>query len=148
MNTNGRSLDVFDTMLHNVFRPLAASSLRGFPAMDADDREPGMVRMDVAENDRHYLIQAELPGLRKEDVNVAINGNRVVISGECRHEKSTEDQGERMLWSERYVGRFERSFQLPQAIDENTAEAKYVDGVLHLTLPKKEAKGTRCLEIH
>lgn len=148
MNTNGRALELFDAMLNNVFRPGGSVSWRGMPGLEDMDREIGRIRIDVSESDQSYLVKAELPGMRRDDVNVAVNGNRVTISGEYREEKGAGEQEDRVLWSERFVGRFERSFQLPQAIDDNAAQAKYIDGVLELTLPKKEAKGTRRLEIH
>jgi HSP20 family protein len=94
-------------------------------------------RVDVSENERAYLLRAELPGVKKEDINVSIDGDTVSISAEVKREKDAN--GEQMLRSERYYGKLYRAFTLGQAVDENSAQARYVDGVLELTLPKKSA---------
>jgi HSP20 family protein len=93
--------------------------------------------VDVSENERAYLLRAELPGVKKEDINVSIDGDTVSISAEVKREKDAN--GEQMLRSERYYGKLYRAFTLGQAVDENSAQARYVDGVLELTLPKKAA---------
>jgi HSP20 family protein len=99
------------------------------------EMEP-QIRMDVKESDGKYVIKAEIPGVRKEDIHVTIDGNRVSISAETKQEKETKD-GERVIRSERSYGLATRSFNLAEEIDQNKTEAKYTDGVLELTLPKK-----------
>jgi HSP20 family protein len=94
------------------------------------------VKMDLSEDDKAFYIKAEIPGVRKEDIHVGIEGNLVSISAEVK--KTTEEKkGETVLRSERYYGRCARSFTLSHEVDETKAEAKYADGVLVLTLPKK-----------
>jgi len=94
------------------------------------------IKMDVKESDGNYVVRADIPGVKKEDINVDIDGNVVSISAEVKQEKE-EKEGERVIRSERYYGSMSRSFSLAQDVDEKTAKAKYTDGVLELTLPKK-----------
>ncbi|MDR1228691.1 MAG: Hsp20/alpha crystallin family protein [Azoarcus sp.] len=105
--------------------------------------EAPQMRVDVKENPDGYEVHAELPGIRKEDIHVHIDGPVVSISAERKLNKDIKD-GERALRTERYYGKVSRSFQLGQDIDEAKANAKFVDGVLELGLPKKtESQATR-----
>lgn len=99
---------------------------------------PAQFRVDVTENDSTYTLRAEIPGIRKEDINITIDGDQVAISAEVKDKKEAKD-GERVLRSERYYGKVSRAFALGQPVDESGASARYVDGVLELTLPKKAA---------
>jgi len=94
------------------------------------------IKLDVAEADKAYTVKAEIPGVKKEDIQVSIDGNQVSISAEVKQEKE-EKEGKKVVRSERYYGRQFRSFSLAHDIDEAKTEAEYRDGVLHLTLPKK-----------
>ena len=96
------------------------------------------VRIDVSENEREYRLMAEIPGVRKEDINVSINGAEITISAEVKNEKEARE-GERMLRSERYYGKVARTLVLEYPVDETAAEARYADGVLELTLPKSQS---------
>ena len=96
------------------------------------------VKVDVAEANGAYVVNAELPGVRKEDIQVSIDGTEVTLSAEVKREKEA-NKDERVLHSERVYGKVSRSFSLPQEIDEARAEAKFRDGVLELRLPKKTA---------
>jgi HSP20 family protein len=89
---------------------------------------------------------AELPGVKKEDIKVNIDGDAVSITAEARVEKEAKE-GERVLHSERFVGKVSRAFRLAEEIDESRASAKYSDGVLELTLPKKAAPAAKQLTI-
>ncbi|MEJ5210281.1 MAG: Hsp20/alpha crystallin family protein [Burkholderiales bacterium] len=104
------------------------------------------IKMDVTENDKGYTVKAEIPGVKKEDIHVSIDGNTVSISAEVKKE-SEEKEGEKVLRSERYYGRVARSFSLGSDIDEANATAKYTDGVLELVLPKKAASTAKRLTI-
>jgi HSP20 family protein len=101
---------------------------------------PAYIRMDVSETDKHYEVKADMPGLQKADIKVAIDGNVVSLSTEYKQEKTTGDLNS--LCQERACGQMQRSFTLPQDVDEAKAQARYDNGVLHLTLPKK-AGGTQ-----
>ena len=96
---------------------------------------PG-IKMDVSEDDKAYRVKAEIPGVMKDDIRVTIDGNSVSITAEVKREKE-EKKGETVLRSERYYGSQSRSFTLRHDVDQAKAEAKYEDGILDLTLPKK-----------
>jgi HSP20 family protein len=103
-------------------------------------------KMDVKENDKAYVVLAEIPGVRKEDIQVAIDGNQVSISAESKREIE-QKQGEKVLRSERYYGRVYRAFSLAQEVDPETAAARYENGVLELTLPKRAASSQKRLTV-
>jgi HSP20 family protein len=103
-------------------------------------------RVDVTEKENAYIVRAEIPGVRKEDINISIEGDQVAIGAEVKNEKDAKD-GERVLRQERYYGKVYRAFTLGQPVDENAASARYNDGVLELTLPKKAAAQTRRIAI-
>jgi HSP20 family protein len=110
-------------------------------------RSTGMTpRMDVSENDQSYIVKAEIPGVKKEDIKVNIDGNQVSISAQTVQE--TEQKQENMLMTERSMGQFYRSFTLPQTVDDSQAKAEYHDGILELTLPKKAGGSAKQLQIH
>jgi HSP20 family protein len=117
---------------------------RGFLARPAVARNgAAQFRVDVTENDNAYNLRAEIPGVKKDDIQITIDGDTVAISAEVKNEKEVKD-GERVLRTERHYGKAYRAFALGQAVDEATASAKYADGVLELTLPKKaEAQAKR-----
>lgn len=106
---------------------------------------PG-VKLDVKEQEKAFVVHAEMPGIKKEDIHVSIDGPMVSISAERKQEKEVKE-GERVLRSERYFGKVSRSFQLGQDIDDASAVAKFSDGVLELTLPKKTASQSKRLVI-
>lgn len=99
---------------------------------------PAQIKVDVKESGDAYTVQAEIPGVPKEDIQVAVEGNVVSLRAEVKQQDSTS-QDEKMLRSERYYGAVSRSFQLASDIDQTQAKAKYDNGVLTLTLPKKQA---------
>jgi HSP20 family protein len=104
------------------------------------------VKVDVSESNGAYVVNADLPGVRKEDIQVSIDGSEVTLTAEVKREKET-GKDERVLHSERVFGKVTRSFALPQEIDEAKAEAKFRDGVLELKLPKKAAAARKQISI-
>lgn len=131
----------FDNAVDQLFRgflvrPVAAES----------DETAVKFRADIAENDKAYTVRAELPGVKKEDIQVSIDGDQVSISAEAKRESEVKD-GERLLRTERYTGKFYRAFALGTAIEEDAVSARYVDGVLELTLPKKAAAAVKRITI-
>ncbi|MEA3192572.1 MAG: hypothetical protein QOD26_905 [Betaproteobacteria bacterium] len=104
------------------------------------------VKVDVAEANGAYTVTADLPGVRKEDIQVSIDGAAVTLTAEAKREKEA-NKDERVLHSERVYGKVSRSFTLPQEIDEAKAEAKFRDGVLELRLPKKAAAARKQVTI-
>jgi len=129
------ALDPFDDVFKGFFRPVR---LEGQPQMQ--------IKIDVKEDDKGYTVHADIPGVKKEDIHVTIDGNQVSISAETKQEKEVKE-GEKVLRSERYYGKIARSFSLENEIDEANAQASYSDGVLELTLPKKAATTARKLTI-
>ena len=135
--------DPFNDLVDDLFkgflvRPLALEGARG-------DLLP-RVKVDVAEKNGAYKVTAELPGVRKEDIHVSIDGPQVTLEAEVKQEKEAS-QDERVLHTERVFGKVTRSFTLPQEVDEGKAEAKFRDGILELTLPKKAAAQRKQISI-
>lgn len=121
---------------------------RGFFVRPVEMNAPDTpaIKMDVTEQQNTFVVHAELPGVKKEDIHVQVEGNQVMITAEVKQEKETKE-GDRVLRSERYYGQVSRSFQLGHDIDESQAAAKFNDGVLELTLPKKIASASKRLHI-
>jgi HSP20 family protein len=131
--------DIVDDLFKGFFvRPVAYD---GRSALDTP-----RLKVDVTEKNGAYLVSADLPGVRKEDIQVAIDGAQVTLSAEVKREKEVAE-GERVLHVERTFGKVSRSFSLPQELDEAKAEAKFRDGVLELTLPKKAAAARKTVTI-
>ncbi len=119
-----------------------------FPLMPTSRRALGAaprIRMDVTEDDQNYLVKADIPGVNKDDIKIAIDGNQVSVSAEMKEEKEASGAG--MLCRERQYGQLYRSFILPQEVDDTNAQAKYENGVLQLTLPKKAGTGRKQIAI-
>jgi HSP20 family protein len=114
--------------------------------LNGSTQQPPSIKMDVKEQGDNYLVHAELPGVRKEDIHVVVDGNQVSISAEIKQEKEVKE-GERVLRSERYFGKVVRSFQLGQGIDVTKAAAKFNEGVLELTLPRRAAGPNKQLTV-
>ena len=104
------------------------------------------MKVDVAEKNGAYLVTAEIPGVKKEDIKVSVDGTQVTLEAEVKQEREAT-QDERVLHVERAYGKAMRSFTLPQELDEAKVEAKYRDGVLELMLPKKAAAARKQIAI-
>lgn len=131
--------DLVDDLFKGFFvRPVAYEGRAG-------EALPRM-RVDVAESNGAYTVTAELPGVKKEDIQVTIDGSQVTLGAEVKREREVA-QDERVLHTERVYGKVSRSFTLPQEVDEAKAEAKFKDGVLELKLPKKAAAQRKQISI-
>jgi len=131
----------FDSALDDLFR--------GFFVRPVNFEGPAAAtpfRVDVTEKGDAYVLRGEIPGVRKEDISITIDGDTVAVSAEVKSERDVKD-GERVLRSERQYGKLYRSFTLGQAVDEAGAKARYADGVLELTLPKKAAAQAKRITI-
>jgi HSP20 family protein len=135
---NVTRFDPFDDLFRGFF-------VRPVDLNNAQQTTPS-IKMDVKEDGDNYVVHAELPGVRKEDIHVVVDGNQVSISAEVKQEKEVKE-GDRVLRSERYFGKVSRSFQLGQDIDDAKAAAKFNDGVLELTLPKRASVANKRLTI-
>jgi HSP20 family protein len=124
-----------DAFVDRLATACASQTAARAPALDIKDTGPG------------YVVQAELPGVAKEDVKVQIEGRRVSLSAELRQASETKD-GERLLYRERASSAFARSFTLPVEIDQVASQARLDHGVLTLTLVKKGATTASQLEVH
>ncbi len=103
------------------------------------------IRMDVSETDQAFLIRADMPGVKKEDVKVSIDGDQITISADVNQEQERTEGN--TVCRERYHGQQYRSFTLPSSVDEEKAVASCHDGILELTLPKKPGSGAKQLTI-
>jgi len=120
--------------------------MRTFPlSREGMEMEP-QIKMDVKEADGKYLVNAEIPGVSKDDIHVTVDGNRVSISAEVKQEKDVKE-GERVIRSERSYGMAARSFTLAEEVDRDQIQAKYNNGVLELTLPKKPGASRKEISI-
>lgn len=128
--------------------PFGDDFFKGFalrPVFRMTEGEPQM-RLDLTEDDKNFFIKAEIPGVKKEDIKVSVDGNQVSLSAEIKKEKE-EKEGAKVIRSERYYGSVARSFTLGENVDQAAALAKYEDGVLQLTLPKKSNGKNHLLKI-
>ncbi len=128
--------DTFDDMFRRVLRPMRWEL----------EEQPLQIKLDVTENDKTYTVKAEVPGVKKEDINVQVDGNLVSITAEAKREKDVKDNG-KVIRSERYYGSLSRSFSLASEVDQGGAQAKYADGILELTLPKKTTAAAKKLAV-
>jgi HSP20 family protein len=101
--------------------------------------------VDIAEDEKEYLIKVELPEVQKEDVKVTVENDTLTISGERKSEK--EEKGKKFHRTERYYGRFERSFSIPDNADGNNIKAECKDGVLRVHLAKSEKARPKQIEV-
>ncbi len=119
--------DNFDGAIRRFFSPTVFES----------ESTPLKMRIDASESDSAFTVKADIPGVKKEDINVRVDGNLVQIDAETKSEKEAKGNGNKVLRSERHYGSISRSFSLGQDMDEAKVQAKYADGVLTLELPKK-----------
>jgi HSP20 family protein len=133
-----RALDPFRDFEGPLAWPRLRAWLRELPGEAA-------IKLDVTEDDKAYHVKADLPGVKKGDIAVEIDGNQVSLTAEVK--RATEEKKENLVHSERYYGRQYRSFTLGQDIDAKTAEAKFTDGVLDLTLPKTTVASSKRVTI-
>lgn len=126
----GTGLDAFSQLLDNFFG-------RGQPP-SLSDAGFNMPATDISENDEAYTISAELPGIKKEDIQVSLHDGVLSIEAESKSEH--EEKGEKQIRTERRYGKFVRRFTLGPNIDEQGVQARFEDGILKLTVPKTQAQ--------
>jgi HSP20 family protein len=138
--------DQFGRLVENMFEDMFAPFTHGGALSQWQGEGAISPRLNVSETDKAFEVQAELPGVKKEDVKVAIENQRVTIEGETKRENE-QRQGENILYSERSASKFVRSFMLPVEVDDGSAEARMENGVLTLTLPKKQGSEAKRITI-
>lgn len=133
--------DSFENMFKRFLSPSRISTDLGLGL--------GTIEMpvDVVEKNGTYTVKADIPGVKKEDINVRIDGNIVQIDAEIRQQKEVKENGDRFIRSERFYGSVSRTFTLAQDVDDSKAKANYQDGVLTLELPKKAMTSAKRLSI-
>ena len=129
--------DQFGRLVENMFEEMFAPFTHGGALSQWPAEGTISPRLNVSETDKAFEVQAELPGVKKEDVKVAVEHQRVTIEGETKREQE-QREGENVLYTERSASKFMRSFMLPVEVDEASAEARMENGILTLTLPKKQ----------
>jgi HSP20 family protein len=133
---------------YSPFEDLFSDLTRGFwvkPLAFPAETEVKL-KVDVKETDKAFTVHAEIPGVKKEDIQVDIDGNILLIRAERKQEKE-EKKGEKVIYSERSYGMASRSLTLPADVDSQGASASYKDGVLDLTLPKKAGAQAKRISI-
>ena len=137
-----RPISRFDpfTDVEDLFRTLGSRALTGNEQRALD------MRLDVNEDDQAYRISVDMPGVKKEDIDVSVESNQVTISAEVKREESR--QNEREVHKERFSGKAFRSFTLPGNVKVDKCKANYDGGVLSLTLPKVEENQSRRISIN
>lgn len=134
-NKNNRGLSLFDDFFDSMFSSMDNWSTR-VPAVD------------VEENDKEYTVKAELPGFDENDVNLTVENHVLTLSGKVDEKNGEKDKDNRKyLVRERRVETFERSFSLPEGVDEENISAQFKNGLLTVTLPKTAEKASRKLEV-
>jgi HSP20 family protein len=137
-----RQVSLLDPLvdLEDLFRGVGTRSMsRGY-------EKTLEMRMDVHEDDKAYRISIDVPGVKKEDIDVSVEGNQVTVTAEVKREQSSGKEEE--VHSERFYGKAFRSFSLPNEVDSSKSQARYDGGVLSLTLPKKGDSQSRHLSIN
>jgi HSP20 family protein len=129
-----------DELFRGFFRPVRLDGRQ------SNGQNNVSIRMDVTEDDEAYVVHAEIPGVKKEDIHVAVEGNQVTLGAEVKQQVQPKDR-ERLLRSERSYGSAYRSFTLPMEVDQETSEARYENGVLELRLAKKPQIAGKRLEV-
>ena len=139
--------DPFTSSIDDLFRGLLVRPMRlDLESMMGQQLQQLQMKIDVKKSDGAYEVTAELPGVKKEDIQVNVDGNLVTIAAEVKREQE-DKQGEQVLRSERYYGKIERTFALDSEIDESKVEAKYEDGLLKLHLPTKAASSAKRIAV-
>jgi HSP20 family protein len=134
--------DPFQDLFDDLFKGFLVRPVMG----EGAQTQVARMKIEVAENKDAFTVKAEVPGVKKEDIQVNIDGDQVSISAEVKQEKEVKE-GERVVHSERYYGKVARAFRLGHEIDEAGSSAKYADGVLELVLPKKTAAKSKQIAV-
>lgn len=124
--------------------------MKSFGALRQGTHEPiasgdWLPRVDIAETEGEFVVKAEIPEVKKEDVHVTVENGVITLKGERKQEK--EEKGKKFHRVERYYGSFCRSFSLPENVDESRVKAEFKDGVLTVQLPKSAEAKPKALEV-
>jgi HSP20 family protein len=149
-NSNGYHVPIAfrRSAFERPFGQLVDSLLEDYFAQPSKPQEPAAFapRIDLSESDKGYQVEAELPGVRKENIKISVDGKKVSIEAEVKR-AAEQKEGETEVGAERVIKKFTRSFTLPGEVDDAHAMAKLEHGVLTLTLPKKELPQARQITV-
>ena len=134
----GRTPNGFESVLDSFFQPM-----RMLDESVQDNLQPAV---DISETENEYLVRAELPGIKKEDVHVTLENGILTLSGETRSE-SEEREGERVIRQERSYGKYVRSLRLGKGINDQAVKASYKDGILEVVVPKAEEVKPKVIDV-
>lgn len=145
--TRWNPVSEFEDMMNRYNRMFGLTRANGErEGKDLFSRSDWAPAVDIKETGEAFTIEAELPGMKKEDVKVTVDDGVLSIQGERKHEEETEDKKHHRI--ERVYGSFLRRFTLPENVDENSIKASFEDGVLTLNLKKAEPKEPRAIEVN
>ncbi|MDY6915966.1 MAG: Hsp20/alpha crystallin family protein [Candidatus Cloacimonadota bacterium] len=119
--------------------------LQRFFDEDTNEENERMMAIDVIEDDNNYVVKADLPGIKKDNINISVDDNELVI--EAKHDEKKEEKKASYYRCERYSGNYRRSILLSENVDRNNIDAKFKDGVLEVTLPKREPKPVKKISV-
>lgn len=135
-------LHEIEDMFDRYTRAMGWPSNRGQELITTGDWSP---RVDISETDDEFVVKAEIPEVKKEDVKVSVDNGVLTIQGERKQEK--EEKGKKFHRVERYYGNFVRSFTLPDNVDEAKVKASFKDGVLNLQIPKTAGSKPKAIDV-
>ena len=150
---NGRQPATFGSVVDQIFQNnlnrFFDDEFWGFNGINTSPHQ-AQAPVNIRETDKTYELELSAPGLQKQDFHLNLEGDRLTISAEHTEENRKEDQGEGWFRKEFKKGQFTRSFNLDDTVDAGKISAKYVDGILFLSIPKKEhaQRVARSIEIH
>ncbi len=130
-----------------LFERMAPSALGRWPRLFSEQGVPveWAPAADISETDKEYLVKAELPGVKREDVKITLDDGLISITGERKQEKEEKDEKRHRV--ERFYGTFSRSFSLPENVDDKAIRAESKEGVLYVHIPKAKAEKPKSVQI-
>jgi HSP20 family protein len=144
--TRWNPINEFDDLMNRYNRMFGLARTTGErEGKDLFSRSDWSPAVDIKENDKAFTIEAELPGMNKDDVKVTVHDGVLSIQGERKSEEETDDKKHHRI--ERFYGSFLRRFTLPDNVDENSVKANFKDGLLTLTIQKAEPKEPKAIEV-
>jgi HSP20 family protein len=132
----------FESIFDRYAKALRWPASQGQELLSTSDWSPSV---DISERNKEFVIKAEIPNVKKEDVKVSMDHGILTIQGEKKQEEEKSDEKYHRV--ESYYGKFIRSFSLPDNVDENNIQASYKDGILNLHIPKKAESKPKSIEV-
>ena len=134
----GRNPNGFESMLDSLFQPLGV--------LDETVQDSLQPAVDISETENEYMVRAELPGIKKEDVHVTLENGILTLTAETSNESEARE-GERVIRQERSYGKYVRSLRLGKGINDKAVKASYKDGILEIVVPKAEEVKPKVIDV-